>query len=170
MRKLLPIILAFLGIGAGIGAGFYFKPAPMEPEDAPTLDACLPSEGESVDAVSSPVISAPVDPATREYVRLNNQFVVPVVMDNRVSALVVLSISVEVEKGQSQAVFDREPKLRDLFLQVLFNHANIGGFQGAFTDTRNMTVLRRHLRDAGKSVMGDFLSDVLITDIARQDT
>lgn len=170
MRKLLPVILAILGIGAGIGAGLYFKPAPEVAEETQTAEACLPTENMDADASSLPMRSPPVDPATREYVRLNNQFVVPVVSDDRVTALVVLSLSVEVVKGQSQSVFDREPKLRDLFLQVLFNHANIGGFQGAFTDRSNMMALRRNLREAGASVLGDLISDVLITDIARQDT
>ena len=63
-----------------------------------------------------------------EYVKLSNQFVVPVVKGKTVVSLVVLSLSLEVPEGQKDAVFRREPKLRDSFLQVLFDHANIGGF------------------------------------------
>ena len=72
--------------------------------------------------------------ARPEYVKLNNQFVVPVVEDGRVAAMVVLSLSLEVEAGNTEAVYQREPKLRDAFLQVLFDHANVGGFCGSFTD------------------------------------
>ena len=57
--------------------------------------------------------------AQREYVKLSNQFVVPVVKNERVSSLVVLSLSVEVKAGTSQDMFSHEPKLRDLFLQAL---------------------------------------------------
>lgn len=167
MRKLLPIILVVVGIAAGIGAGIFFRPEPESEEIAlSTAEVCA-----EVDA-ATPLATraAPAfDPETREYVRLNNQFIVPVVLNERVSSLIVLSLSVEVTKGQSQIVFEREPKLRDAFLQVLFNHANIGGFRGSFTETRNMTVLRRALREAAQDVLGDMISDVLITDLARQD-
>jgi hypothetical protein len=53
---------------------------------------------------------------------------------------------------------------------VLFDHANIGGFRGAFTNSNNMDMLRNALREAGSNVLGSALVDVLIVDIARQDT
>lgn len=167
MRKLLPVILALLGVASGIAAGVYLKPDPIEEGDGLNVDeACFPVDSPQTKSL----VNLPsIDPATREYVRLNNQFIVPVVLNEKVSALMVLSLSIEVTKGQSQAVFDREPKLRDAFLQVLFNHANSGGFRGAFTETRNMTALRQSLREAGVAVLGDIVSDVLITDLARQD-
>lgn len=167
MRKLLPVILALIGVASGIGAGVFLKPEQIEESgELNTAETCGPldpAQPQQIAALPS------VDPATREYVRLNNQFIVPVVLNEKVNALMVLSLSIEVSKGQTQAVFDREPKLRDAFLQVLFNHANSGGFRGAFTETRNMTALRQSLREAGVSVLGDVVSDVLITDLARQD-
>jgi len=66
-------------------------------------------------------------------------------------------------------VYNLEPKLRDTFLQVLFDHANVGGFRGAFTNSSNLDVLRQALFAAGKKVMGDTITDVLIVEIARQD-
>ena len=101
--------------------------------------------------------------------KLNNQFIVPVVEDGRVASLVVMSLSVEVRTGTREVVFAREPKLRDIFLQQLFDHANQGGFRGAFTNSNTMDVLRNALREAATPVLGDSLLDVLITDIARQD-
>ena len=84
--------------------------------------------------------------------------------------MVVLSLSIEVQAGNTEAVYQREPKLRDEFLQVLFDHANAGGFEGSFTDTANMTDLRRALTEASQSVLGDLVLNVLIPDIARQDS
>lgn len=104
-----------------------------------------------------------------EYVKMNNQFVVPVVDEGRVAAMVVLSLSLEVEAGNTEAVYQREPKLRDAFLQVLFDHANVGGFSGSFTDGSNLVVLRTSLKEAASLVLGTMVSDILITDIARQD-
>ena len=163
MKKLLPVLLALLGIGAGLGAGHLLRPDPAElAEPSPCGDA-TPESGAATAPQAAP------SPTTQEYTKLNNQFIVPVVSQERVTSLIVLSLSVEITKGQSQTVFSREPKLRDAFLQVLFNHANMGGFHGAFTDTANMAVLRRALKEAGRSVLGDIVSDVLITDLARQD-
>jgi len=141
MRKLLPVILALIGVASGIGAGVFLKPEQVEESgELNTAEACGPldpAQPQQIAALPS------VDPATREYVRLNNQFIVPVVLNEKVNALMVLSLSIEVSKGQTQAVFDREPKLRDAFLQVLFNHANSGGFRGAFTETvsRSLVIL-----------------------------
>jgi len=164
MRKLLPVLLALLGIGGGVGAGFLLKPD-LPPEVA-SLDSANPC-GEPMTAEAAAV--AQPDPSNQEYVKLANQFIVPIVMNERVNSLVVLSLSVEVGMGQTQIVFDREPKLRDAFLQVLFNHANIGGFKGVFTESANMMILRRALKEAGQSILGDAISDILITDLARQD-
>ncbi len=100
---------------------------------------------------------------------MNNQFVVPVVKDGRVASMIVLSLSLEVAAGNTEAVYQREPKLRDAFLRVLFDHANVGGFSGSFTDGANLLVLRTNLKEAAALVLGPVVSDVLITDIARQD-
>ena len=40
------------------------------------------------------------------------------------------------------------PEATDRILQVLFDHANIGGFDGSFTETRRMNTLRAALLDA----------------------
>jgi hypothetical protein len=105
-----------------------------------------------------------------DYVKMNNQFVIPVVTDGRIKALVVMSLSLEVVKGAGEQVYAREPKLRDAFLRVMFDHANSGGFDGDFTSNGNMLHLREALGDAGRSVLGDLVSEVLIIDIVRQDS
>lgn len=161
IRKLLPILLALIGLGAGVSGGLVFRP----PHDSP--DHGTP--GEDPAAMDGAV--APADPKSiPTYVKMNNQFVVPVVKEGRVAAMVVLSLSLEVETGMSEAVYEREPKLRDIFLQVLFDHANVGGFSGSFTDGSNLVVLRTSLKEAATTILGTTVKDVLITDIARQDS
>jgi flagellar protein FliL len=159
MRKLIPVLLALLGLGGGVGAGLALKPA--APAEVDTLETGNPC-GDLSSATAEQRASTGPAPELQEYVKLNNQFIVPVVLNERVNALVVLSLSVGVTKGQSGMVFDREPKLRDAFLQVLFNH-------GSFTESTNMAVLRRALNEAGRAVLGEMMGDVLITDLARQD-
>jgi flagellar protein FliL len=170
LRKLFPLVLGLAGLGAGVGAGLALRP---QAGSSPEADA--EAHGATVAADHKGEEVADIDHAEGEgsgpdYVKLNNQFVVPVVQDGRVAAMVVLSLSLEVEAGNTEAVYQREPKLRDVFLQVLFDHANVGGFSGSFTDGSNLIVLRTSLKEAAALVIGTSVRDVLITDIARQDS
>ncbi|MEY4984807.1 MAG: hypothetical protein RIR62_3073 [Pseudomonadota bacterium] len=154
IARLLPLLLMLAGLGAGVGAGLFLRPDPPA--------------GEAADDAAEDTAEDPEIPP--EFVKLNNQFVVPVVEGGRVAAMVILSLSLEVETGTTPEVFRLEPKLRDVLLQVLFDHANAGGFRGSFTDTANLVLLRRAMAEAAGGVLGDALKDVLITDIVRQDS
>lgn len=173
MKKLLPVILATIGLGVGTGAGIFLKSAP-DPEVIAHNNSNETVETEnSVNNTDKPVRRSE-DPnetaeSLYEYVKLNNQFIVPVITASKVSALVVMSLTVEVKAGQKEAVYEREPKLRDAFLQVLFDHANSGGFEGAFTEGEKMNDLRGSLFEVAISVLGPTASDVLVIDIVRQD-
>lgn len=145
-RFLLPLIIGILGLPIGAGAGFLLRPAPE-------------AGAETVAEVAAP----------RDYVDLSNPFAIPILSDGVVSGLVVLSLSLEVEAGQSETVLSHEPKLRDVFLQAMFAHANAGGFRGSFTDSAALAPLRQALSEAASGVLPDIVSDVLINDIVRQD-
>lgn len=147
-RLILPLLLALLGLAGGLGAGFLLRPAHEPTAEAHPPEPELPPE----------------------YVKLSNQFIIPVVEGGRVGSLVVLSLSLEVKPGSAEAVYAKEPKLRDSFLQILFDHANSGGFRGAFTDGSALEPLRQALVETAKATMPDVVTDVLITDIARQDS
>lgn len=175
LRLLVPVLLAALGVGAGIGAGILL---------APEKTAGAAGEGADADAAACECPGAPPDPAEdmppasadgsadadSEFIRMTNQFVVPVVEGGRVSALVVLSLSLETEPGLREAVHAREPKLRDGFLQAMFDHANAGGFSGNFTSGSKIAPLRSALREVARRTLGPGVRDVLVTDIARQDS
>lgn len=154
LRKILPLILILVGGGAGVGAGLFLRPEP-DPEAA---------------APATPPPEAAETPPERDYVKMPNQFVVPLLEGGRVGAMVVLSLSIEVPTGQAEIVHAREPKLRDEFLRVLFDHANSGGFRGTFTDAGNLVLLRRALLESAQKALGDGVTDVLITDLVRQDS
>lgn len=161
--------MALIGIGAGIGAGIMLRPDPAEVVEMHPCGDESGNASEHVKSADEDHEGAQEEDATNEYVKLNNQFVVPVVTNDLVDALVVMSLSVEVAEGQSEAIYSREPKLRDAFLQVLFDHANIGGFEGEFTNANNMDVLRAALRETAQGIIGGVVQNILITDIARQD-
>lgn len=175
MGRLLPILLVVLGLAGGVGAGLFLAPAP-EPSAAcgPAPEAACPEvspagtgDPDPSAAASPPPVLLPGEAV--DYVKLNNQFVIPVIVADTVSALVVVSLTLEVTAGTNTAVFDREPRLRDAFLQVLFDFAYSGGFDGPFTQSANLATLRRALRETGQSVIGPTVRDVLIVDIVRQE-
>jgi len=191
MKKLLPILLLIMGGGGGVAAGFFLRPPPPEPEmmtethcaegsadcEAPAAEAHDGSE-DMADAGHAPEAAdeghgeetAPESGATSEFVSLQRQMIVPIVSDDQVISLVVMSLSIEVEAGFGLGVYDLEPKLRDAFLQVLFRHANTGGFSGDFTSGEKMADLRRALNSAAAQVLGPIAIQVLVTDILRQAT
>lgn len=197
MKKLLPVMIALVGMLGGGGAGYFLRlpsgevtespeegeehgseaPASEHPEEgAPVLvvESATAEEGSEEEAATEHVASesgngeAPV--SEFEYVKIPQQFVVPVVNETKVSSLVVISLSLEITPGMNEAVFAREPKLRDVFLQAMFIHAHSGGFDGAFTTGQAMKDLRESLKQAAVGVLGDIVNDVLVTDIVRQDT
>lgn len=170
IRKLIPIILGILGLGIGVGAGFFLRPAAAPTEEAAQDTA----EGEkTADHAAEGHATASEEgdsgEGAPEFVKLANQFVVPLLNGGRVGSMVIISLSVEVAGGQTSEAYTKEPKLRDSFLQVMFDHANAGGFDGPFTDSANMVALRKALLEAAQQVLGDNAMDVLITDIVRQD-
>lgn len=172
---MLPLIMTLFGLGAGVGAGWYLKPTKELPQETADDTTQPENEMKAADTASSATNAKNPDKMDEdtngrsEFVKLSNQFVVPVVSDSSVSSLVVMSLSLEVETGLREMVFQREPKLRDALLQVMFDHANIGGFDGAFTQAANLDTLRSGLTDMARQVLPEGLFGVLIVDLARQD-
>ncbi|WP_420861734.1 flagellar basal body-associated FliL family protein [Algirhabdus cladophorae] len=168
MRKILPILLALIGLAGGVGAGVVLKP---EPETLVANHPC--GDLETMEKVEKVVQKEEQEEENSEleYVKLNNQFVVPVVKDNRVASLVIMSVSIEVTLGSKEVVFQREPKLRDAILTVLFDHAALGGFDGAFTSSAKLDTLRVALTNVTQEILTkDRAKSILITDLVRQDS
>lgn len=167
MKLLIPLALTLAGLGGGLAAGHFLRPPAPATEAGPEMAVAPPA----------PPARAPLtedlpayDPALKlEYAQLDRQFVVPLVGRNAVGALMILSLSLEVEAGLGDDVYRREPKLRDLFLQVMFRHAQSGAFDGPFTSGPAMHDLRGSLLEAAQSVLGPMVRTVLVTDIVRQD-
>lgn len=152
MKWLLPILGLFLGAGGGIGVGVMLL-SPLEETQVTEQDEPEPPE----------------DTSPLELVSLNNQFVVPVVEENAVQSMVILTLGLEVVEGTSDVIYTREAKLRDVFLRTLFGHANLGGFSGDFTALSNLEMLRTSLLTAARAEIGPDVQNILITSLARQD-
>ncbi len=180
MGKLLPVLIALAGLGAGIGAGFALRPAPEAAGAADAHGSESAAEGAAADhgAASPDCVPADGHTATAElpdpeslpaYVKLANQFVVPLMGPDRVRATVILTLSLEVPQGSQDAVYAIEPKLRDAFLRVLFDHANAGGFDGNFLNSAGLDDLRDALLESAVTSVGPAVKQVLIVDLVKQE-
>lgn len=157
MLKFLPILLPVLGLGAGVGAGIVMPPA------TPQHAAACPEPADAAQEIEKAPPDTPV-----EYMKINNQFIVPLVDGNDVTSMVIVSLSLEIAAGRQQDIYNIEPKLRDAFLRVLFDHASLGGFEGNFLSHLGLDTLRLALREMGQKTAGSVLRDVLIVDLVKQ--
>ncbi|MBU2359042.1 MAG: flagellar basal body-associated protein FliL [Alphaproteobacteria bacterium] len=176
MKKLLlPILLMLVGTGSGVGAALMLKSDPP-PEAGHDLAAGAPCGDPAADPVATEghapamdAIAAIAAAAGSEFAPLASQFVVPVMEQDHLVAMMAIMLSVEVPLGGSAKVYAVEPRLRDRLLQDMFQHSNIGGFSGNYTATDKMRILRQDLLRTTRDIMGDAALDILILDIKRQD-
>ncbi len=153
MAKVIAVLLVLLGLGGGVGAGYLLRPAPVVEDSDP--------------AAVAPIL-APVLVESVALFEFDTPFIIPVVTEQAVNAIFMLRIGLEIEAEQQQFVKGQEPRLRDRLLQVMFDHANSGGFEGVYTSQTKLATLRRSLLESAQSVVGrEIVQRVLITDLAR---
>lgn len=172
MNIVIPAALAAVGLLGGAGAGWYLRPAPPAPPE-PCFDETGAQLAEAVCverlAAAALTKTPTADDAKAAFVKLDRQFIVPVVSEDRVASMVVLTVNLEVEPRAVEATLRQEPKLRDALLRTMFDHAYTGGFSGDFTAEPVMRELRGNLLIAARRVAGPDVRDVLVADIIRQD-
>jgi hypothetical protein len=177
MKKiLLPVLIALVGLGAGVGAGLALRPAPEDhAEDhaganAPCAEPPCEEQAAAPDPFAPVAMTRKKPEGELAIVPMEKPFVVPVFAGEKVTAMMVLSVAIEILAVQETQVKAMQPRLRDALLNVMFRHANSGGFDGTFTEGRRMEDLRSGLFAAASAVLGaEAIGDVLITEIARQD-
>jgi len=172
MKLLLPVLMLVLGLGGGVAAGIFTQPsAPAEEAEteAGETDEGAAEDGQEEDTAPEEEADEDSSSGAVEFLDMTNQFIIPLVEDGTVQGIVVTTISLEVVEGTIAAVNQLQPKLRDQFLQVFFNHANNGGFDGNFTDFRYLKSLKDELLRNAQVIAGRDVTNVLILDLVRQD-
>lgn len=155
MRKLIPIILMLLGTGGGLGAGLALRPV-VEAVEQEISDSARPA------------LPAGIEIGLLE---IPNQFMVPLIAEDRIPTVLVLMLTLEIDEAQRDSVIKNLPRLRDAMLQIMFDHANSGGFDGVFTANTSLGSLRNALLESGQKILGrEVVLGVLITDILRSGT
>lgn len=166
---ILPIVLALVGTGAGVGAAIFLGPSKEPAETHAEADAGHEDAAAEPAKAKADTHSADEPVGEEAYIKMHNQFVVPLVRDDRMTGMVVMSIALQATQADRDTVLRHEPKLRDAFLKVMFNHANMGGFEGNFTESKPMGLLYSALLTKAQEVVGPKVSEVLILELARQD-
>jgi hypothetical protein len=178
VKKLVPVLIAVLGLCVGIGGGMALKPVPEAMADVCAAPVGDVAEGDvagcaAPDAFAPEVAEAGGGTAAEvSYVPIEKPFVVPIFAGNKTVAMVVMSVSIAAEGPKAATEFEAvEPRLRDSFLKVMFRHANSGGFDGSYTTGRKIEDLKSALLGAAREVVpGAPVDAVLITEIARQES
>lgn len=104
-----------------------------------------------------------------EFLKFKRQFVVPVIGEDRVDALVLLNIGISLSGDMKEELFRLEPKFRDAFMRELLGMSNAGYFNDELTNPETYEVLRETLLRAAKDIEKEGVKDILILDFARQD-
>lgn len=107
---------------------------------------------------------------SRAYYKFTRQFLVPVVSEGNIQSLVILDLNLEVEPNMTEKIFAVEPKIRDVLMTELLALSNEGRFAERLTDPANYAEIRERLLAAVHRVTSEGVYNVLILDIARQDT
>lgn len=161
MKKLfIPLLLGLLGGGAGVAAALFMPEAAKDHTEMPDAHKEVAHEAEAHDGGI----------VAETYVKMPNQFIVPIVHDGAVRGMAVLSLSIGLTKDGEKNFKKKEPKLQGELLQVLFDFANAGAFDGAYTSGDKMQVLRQALLKKAKYVAGKDVGDLIINEILRQDS
>ncbi|WP_298915630.1 flagellar basal body-associated FliL family protein [uncultured Algimonas sp.] len=104
-----------------------------------------------------------------DFIKFKRQFVVPVVKQGEIDALVLLNLGLEVPDDKREAMFRMEPRFRDAFIRELLQLSDDGYFDEALTSPGTYEVLRETLTRAAQDISEDGVSGVLILDLSRQD-
>ncbi|MFP7569303.1 flagellar basal body-associated FliL family protein [Marivita sp. S2033] len=162
IKKILPLISLILGLAAGGATAIVLAPTA---QDTAVEGGEAAHERNDVQAGDDHGSTA----SDTEIVKLPNQFVVPVILDNRVRAMVILTVALEVEPDQADQVRTLEPKLRDIFLAELFDLAALDGFRDELISRKTLELVKASLTQRAKDVLNHRNVRVLVTDMARQD-
>lgn len=187
MKKILLIIVPLLAFIAGAVGGDMLhagKPATAT-ETAPGAEAAEQAETADVGAHGQEAeadtedghgakpqgghgAEVAKDDSALDWFKFPTQFFVPILRNGTPTAIMVLSLTVEMPVSARPEIEAQEHRLRDALLNALMIEANTGGFDGNFTSDPAQQRLRAALLDAAQKAAGPSVKRILIEDIGRQ--
>lgn len=156
MKKILVLILPLMAfVGGAVGGDMLHGGKPEIHAETPE-DAAKPEPKSEEEAAV-------------DWFKFPNQFFVPIMRNGTTTAIMVLSLTIEMPADLRPTIEAQEHRLRDALLNALLMQANTGGFDGNFTTEAVQDRLRTALLDAAQKASDPAITRVLIEDIARQD-
>jgi len=104
-----------------------------------------------------------------DFIKFKRQFVVPVLKDDAVEALILINLGLEVPANERDNMFRLEPRFRDAFIRELLQLSDDGYFDQELTSPDTYEVLRETLARAAGDISEGGVKDILILDLSRQD-
>ncbi|WOI52687.1 flagellar basal body-associated FliL family protein [Parvularcula sp. LCG005] len=168
MKKILPILVLLIAIS---GAGFAAMTlrggsSDAAPEAAATKGSVAEVSGEGDDGHGGGEGGGD----TVAYFGFQRNFIVPVMRNDEVGSLVMISLQIEInDAAEIDRMRAREPRLRDTFMMTLMGLSHDGYFAGDITEPEVYSEIRNRLNETSHALLEDKGGDVLIVDFARQD-
>ena len=103
------------------------------------------------------------------FYKFSREFVVPIMAERRVKALVILHISLEVDEKTSDQLFSLDPKLRDNIMTTLIGLSNDGRTLDELTNPESYETIRSMILMNLRSGVSEGIQNVLIMDVGKQD-
>ena len=188
VKKILMLLLPLLGfVGGAVGGDLLHAPKSDEKSVAADSEAAAHGEaGAEQEASAAHDAEAGAEHAATEesgaghgegegeggaldWFKFPNQFFVPIIRNGTPTAVMVLTLSIEMPAEARPKIEAQEARLRDALLGALLIEANTGGFDGNFTSETSLRRLRESLLAAGRRAGGADIQRILIEDIGRQE-
>ena len=182
VKKILMLLLPLLGfVGGAVGGDLLHAPksdeksVAAESETAAEGEAAAGNEASAEDGAAQESGGGPGEGeggaagGALDWFKFPNQFFVPIIRNGTPTAVMVLTLSIEMPAESRPSIEAQEARLRDALLGALMIEANTGGFDGNFTSETSLRRLRESLLAAGRRAGGAEVQRILIEDIGRQE-
>lgn len=181
VKKILVILVPLLAFFGGAFGGDLLHSGKQTAKSVATAGGDSAETGETAAEADHPEASAETGATSSEghgesggdaaldWYKFPNQFFVPILRNGTPTAVMVLSLTVEMPATSRSVIETQEHRLRDSLLNALMIEANTGGFDGNFTAEPAQQRLRAALLIAAQKTAGPAVKRILIEDIGRQE-
>lgn len=102
--------------------------------------------------------------------RFSRPFVVPVTDGSRTQSLVILTLSVELDRDLAEGMTALENKMRDRVMAALLDYSHEGGFVGDVTSPSVYSGVEKSVTAAASEIFAEGVGRVTILEMVRRDT
>lgn len=160
----LPILLVLIGAIGGAVAAEMLSSGDADPAEAKGEAGKMEmaTDETAKDAEKTMKAAEAEEEVPRSVVSFDRRVIVPIIIERRTQAIVLLELAVEVPSAITAEVEAAEPKLRDAFLSAMLSLAAGGAFDQGLADPVLIEQIRAILTDRARAILPDGSARVLI--------